>query len=97
MADEITYSFPQLNAAADSCKTAVSTMMSRIEDFESTCNALKATWDGEAQSVYTIREKEWSSAADDLKILLEGIERALRQSATEMQASEQRNQRALGG
>jgi WXG100 family type VII secretion target len=97
MSDVIAYDFTMLNAAADSCKTAVSTMMSKLDDLETTCNALKATWTGQAQEVYTQREREWSQAANDLKILLDGIGGALRESATQMQASEQRNTRAFGG
>ncbi len=97
MSDLIAYNFAQLEGAADSCRSGVSTMMGQLDNLEATCNALRATWTGEANEVYVQREREWSQAADSLKILLEGIEKALRDSAAQMRASEMRNKAAFGG
>ncbi|MGC5033678.1 WXG100 family type VII secretion target [Micromonospora sp. DT229] len=94
---EIKYNFAGLNAAADSCNGSVRNMTSELEGLKSGIAPLLATWDGEAREAYFQRQREWESAANDLRDLLTRIERALRESAGKMQAREAANRAKFGG
>ncbi|TCB90687.1 WXG100 family type VII secretion target [Micromonospora zingiberis] len=94
---EIRYNFAGLNAAADSCGSSVRNMTSELEGLKSGIAPLLATWDGDAREAYFQRQREWESAANDLRDLLGKIERALRESAAKMQAREAANRAKFGG
>ncbi|WP_433530401.1 WXG100 family type VII secretion target [Micromonospora sp. CA-263727] len=94
---EIRYNFAGLNAAADSCGSAAGNLTSELDGLKSGIAPLLATWDGEAREAYFQRQSEWESAANDLRDLLGRIERALRESATRMQAREAANRAKFGG
>ncbi|MEV6812277.1 WXG100 family type VII secretion target [Micromonospora sp. NPDC051296] len=93
---EIRYNFAGLNAAADSCSGAVRNMTGELDGLKSGIAPLLATWDGEAREAYFRRQTEWESAANDLRDLLGRIERALRESASKMQAREAANRAKFG-
>ncbi|RIV34355.1 WXG100 family type VII secretion target [Micromonospora radicis] len=94
---EIRYNFAGLNAAADSCGSSSRNMTSELEGLKTGIAPLLATWDGDAREAYFQRQREWESAANDLRDLLGRIERALRESAAKMQARESANRAKFGG
>ncbi|GAB1640881.1 WXG100 family type VII secretion target [Krasilnikovia sp. MM14-A1259] len=88
---EIKYNFVQLNVAADTCGSAVSNMTAQLDGLKQGLQPMLSTWDGDARTAYFQRQSEWDKAAGDLRDLLTGIEKALRESAMKMQAREAAN------
>ncbi|MFV2088612.1 WXG100 family type VII secretion target [Micromonospora sp. LOL_021] len=88
---DIRYDFAALNNAADNCGTAAKNMIQELDGLKTGIQPLVATWEGDAQTAYLTRQAEWESAANDLKDLLNRIEKALREAALRMQAREAAN------
>lgn len=88
---DIKYNFPQLDAAADHCGSAVRNLTAELDNLEKNVSNLIGTWSGTAKDAYIARQKEWDNAADGLKVLLTGIEQALRESSAKMKAREAAN------
>lgn len=88
---ELKYNFPALLAAADNCSSSVKNMTAELDGLQRGLQPLIASWEGDAQASYLARQAQWTSASNDLKTLLTGIEKALRESAAKMQAREAAN------
>lgn len=93
----IAYNFPQLLQAADDCSKSSKNLTSELDGLKSTIQPMLSTWDGDAREAYHQRQTEWEQAANDLRDLLDRIEKALRESAEKMQAREKANTNAFGG
>lgn len=88
---EIKYNFSALLNAADRCSSAVKNMTAELDDLKTGLQPMISQWEGDAQAAYLTRQAQWDSAAGDIKTLLTGIEKALRESAAKMQAREAAN------
>ncbi|ASW57113.1 WXG100 family type VII secretion target [Plantactinospora sp. KBS50] len=94
---EIKYNFPLLNHAADQCSAAAKNLTGELDDLKRGLQPMLASWDGDAQAAYHMRQSEWETAANDLRDLLGKIERSLRDSAMKMQQREHANKAKFGG
>ncbi|MFB9239365.1 WXG100 family type VII secretion target [Plantactinospora siamensis] len=94
---EIRYDFPLLLAAADQCGGATKNMLGELDQLKRNIQPMMATWDGDAQAAYHVRQTQWETAAHDLQALLGKIEKALRESALKMQQREHKNAGKFGG
>ncbi|MGW0434915.1 WXG100 family type VII secretion target [Micromonospora sp. NPDC003197] len=88
---EIRYNFPALQMAADNCAGASKNLNGELEGLKQGIQPLLASWEGEAQAEYYRRQNDWEAAANDLRSLLDRIEKALRESAIKMQQRESAN------
>jgi WXG100 family type VII secretion target len=89
--DEIVVEFAALNQAAADITSALSSMQSELDTINSTVQPMIASWESEAQQAFIQRKAEWTSAANDLHTLLNGIKGAVTKAAEIMQAREQAN------
>ena len=93
----IRYNFPELTAAADSVSSEVKKMTGELEGLKQTIDPMLSTWDGDARTEYYQRQTEWDAAANDLRDLLNSIEKALREAAAKMMARERANTQKFSG
>lgn len=89
--------FGQLAAASSSIQVAVNTMESQLSQLEQDAAPLVATWEGEARAAYDQRQAKWRRAAEDLKIMLSDIKRAVDESLADYQRTEKRAAGLFGG
>lgn len=82
--------FGQLAAASSSIQTAVNTMESQLSQLEQDAAPLVASWEGDARTAYDARQAKWRQAADELKIMLSDIKRAVDESLVDYQRTEKR-------
>lgn len=82
--------FGQLAAASSSIHAAVNTMESQLSQLEQDAAPLVASWEGDARAAYDQRQAKWRQAADDMKIMLSDIKRAVDESLTDYQRTEKR-------
>jgi WXG100 family type VII secretion target len=55
-----------------------------------------ATWQGDAQQAYQVRQTRWREAAENLSVMLRDIKRALDESAADYLNTENRNKALFG-
>ncbi len=80
-------------ASAD-ISAAVGRLTDSLDRLERDAAPLVATWDGAAKDAYAQRQRRWTTAALDLRTMLEAVKKAIDQSAQDYQQTENRN-RAL--
>jgi len=89
--DEIVVKFAALNQAAADISSTLSSMQSELDTVNQQVAPLISSWESDAQEAFVQRKAEWTSAAEDLHQLLNGIKGAVLKSAEIMQAREQAN------
>ncbi|GAA3269021.1 MULTISPECIES: WXG100 family type VII secretion target [Dactylosporangium] len=89
--DEIVVEFAALNQAAADISAALSSMQSELDTVNDQVQPLLASWQSDAQEAFHQRKNEWTTAANDLHQLLNGIKGAVLKAAEIMQAREQAN------
>ncbi len=94
---DIIVKFSSLMKASEDIGKAITNMNSELEGLEKGIQPLLATWDGDAQGAYRVRQAEWTSASKDLTELLTGIKGAVIRSAEIMQAREKANKLKFEG
>ncbi|HCT80330.1 MAG TPA: WXG100 family type VII secretion target, partial [Micromonosporaceae bacterium] len=52
---------------------------------------LVSTWDGSAREAYQQRQQKWTQAANDLSTMLRDIKKAVEESASQYQQTENKN------
>jgi WXG100 family type VII secretion target len=79
------------NALADAgldIAGAVSQLDTKLAELEADAKPLVETWEGQAKEAYYLRQRKWTDAATDLKIILSDIQNAVDKSAQEYATTE---------
>ncbi|MDG4833885.1 WXG100 family type VII secretion target [Solwaraspora sp. WMMD1047] len=82
--------FGRLMAASSSIQVALNTLESQLAQLEGDAAGLVASWDGAARAAYDERQQRWRQAADDMKVMLAEIKRAVDDSVVDYQHTEKR-------
>jgi early secretory antigenic target protein ESAT-6 len=82
--------FGRLMAASSSIQVALNTLESQLAQLEGDAAGLVASWDGTARAAYDERQTRWRQAADDMKVMLAEIKRAVDDSVADYQHTEKR-------
>ena len=96
MSDMIRVEFGALQHAGDSISTALRALENQLAEVERDAAPLVATWQGEAQQAYQVRQTHWREAAEGLSVMLRDIKRSLDESAAEYASTESRNTALFG-
>lgn len=96
MSDMIRVEFGALQHAGDSISNALRALESQLAELERDAAPLVATWQGDAQQAYQVRQTRWREAAQGLSVMLRDIKRALDESAVEYASTENRNTSLFG-
>lgn len=91
MNDMIRVEFGALQHAGDSINNALRALENQLAELERDAAPLVATWQGDAQQAYHVRQTRWREAAQGLSVMLRDIKRALDESAAEYASTENRN------
>jgi WXG100 family type VII secretion target len=96
MNDMIRVEFGALQHAGDSINNALRALENQLAELERDAAPLVATWQGDAQQAYQVRQTRWREAAQGLSVMLRDIKRALDESAAEYASTENRNTSLFG-
>ena len=96
MSDMIRVEFGALQHAGDSINTALRALENQLAELERDAAPLVATWQGDAQQAYQVRQTRWREAAEGLSVMLRDIKRALDESAADYASTENRNTALFG-
>jgi len=94
---EIVVNFAALSQASADITKALTGMHGELSGLEQGIKPLLAQWDGDAKAEYEQRQREWTSASNDLARLLKDIQIAVDKSAEIMLARERTNKGKFGG
>ncbi|GGM21517.1 WXG100 family type VII secretion target [Micromonospora yangpuensis] len=83
--------FAALQQASMDIQKALNTLDSQLGQLEKDAAPLVATWSGDAQQAYQVRQSRWRSASQDLQGMLRDIRLAVDDSATDYLNTEKRN------
>jgi early secretory antigenic target protein ESAT-6 len=83
--------FMAMEQASQSIQSALGTMTARLDEIDSMGKRLSASWTGEAQQAYHVRQLAWQRAAGDLSSMLKDIQVALVDSMHRYQDTEKKN------
>jgi early secretory antigenic target protein ESAT-6 len=89
--DSLVVNFHALTQASADIGSALSKMQGSLDTLEGDAAKLVATWKGDAQDAYGVRQRQWRTAANDLAQMLGDIRRALDESASHYQSTEKKN------
>jgi 6 kDa early secretory antigenic target len=91
MSEMLRVEFGALQHASDSINTALRALQNQLADLERDAAPLVATWQGDAQQAYQVRQTRWREAAESLSVMLREIKRAVDESAADYLSTENRN------
>jgi WXG100 family type VII secretion target len=91
MDDTLVVNFGALDHASQAIQVALNTLDARLGEVDQLGKRLSATWSGEAQAAYQVRQAAWQGAAEDLSGMLRDIRTALTESMQHYLETEQRN------
>jgi 6 kDa early secretory antigenic target len=97
MNDILRVEFGALQHAGDSITGALRALQGQLDQLERDAAPLVATWQGDAQQAYQLRQVRWRDAADHLSLMLRDIKRALDESAADYLRTESQNSALFGG
>jgi len=80
--------FSALAEAGVDIQKAIDELDSQLGQLNADSAKLVASWQGDAQEAYAERQRKWTSASDDLKTILRGIQGAVVQSAQDYAQTE---------
>lgn len=89
--DRLVVNFTALQTAAGDIQNAINAMESQLGEAEQTAQPLVSTWDGSAREAYQQRQQKWTQAANDLSTMLRDIKKAVEESASQYQQTENKN------
>lgn len=84
-------SFPAMQQASADIQKALNTLDSQLDQLEKDAGPLVATWVGEAQEAYAVRQAKWRQASTDLQNVLREIKLALDESTADYLSTEKKN------
>ena len=70
---------------------------SKLADLNRDGAVLRASWEGSAQQAYDERQRRWTTAADDLKIILADIKKAVAEANEGYVTTESNAAKRFGG
>jgi WXG100 family type VII secretion target len=88
---KLVINFAHLAQAAQDINSAVNAMNNEIDACERAAQPLVASWEGDAQEAYGIRQAKWREAANHLSQMLRDIKAAVEDSASNFTQAEHRN------
>jgi early secretory antigenic target protein ESAT-6 len=97
MNDIMIVNFGALDHAGQAIQSALHTLDARLDEVDQLGRRLSATWTGEAQAAYQVRQSAWQGAAEDLSAMLRDIHTALTESMQHYLDTEQRNKGLFTG
>lgn len=80
--------FGSLAQAGGDILSAVNELDAKLGQLEADARPLVETWEGKAKQAYYERQEKWTTAATDLKIILQGIKNAVDDSAQDYATTE---------
>ncbi|WP_434742550.1 WXG100 family type VII secretion target [Micromonospora sp. SH-82] len=83
--------FAALQQAGADIQRALNTLESQLGQLERDAAPLVATWAGDAQQAYQVRQSRWRTASQDLQAMLRDIKIAVDDSAADYLNTEKRN------
>lgn len=89
--DSLVVNFHSLNQASQDISAALGKLRGSLDTLESDAAKLVATWEGDAQAAYGVRQRQWRAAANDLAQMLTDIRAALDESAQHYHSTEKKN------
>ena len=89
--DSLVVNFHALTQASADIGSALSKMQGSLDTLEGDAARLVATWKGDAQDSYGVRQRQWRAAANDLAQMLGDIRAALDESASHYHSTEKKN------
>lgn len=89
--------FGAIDAAAADIQTGANGIETRLNEMDSALQPLRSDWTGSAAESYQQSKAQWTSAINDMKLLLQDIGRAVSQGNEDYQAAENRNAQRFGG
>lgn len=93
MSERLVVNFAALQQASLDINNAINSMRTQLDDANDSAKPLVSTWDGGARDAYQQRQDAWTRAANDLTAMLTEIKKAVDESASQYQQTEDRNTR----
>jgi WXG100 family type VII secretion target len=84
--------FGALQQGSADIQKALSSLQSQLSQLDQDARPLVATWAGDAQAAYQVRQAKWTSASEDLSNILRNIKVAVDESAQDYQDTERKAQ-----
>lgn len=86
-----------LEMAADDLQQGVRAIEERLARLSGELAPLRTDWTGQAQQAYQLAQNRWTSAIEDLRLLLAQSSVAVRQANADYAAADRRGAAAFGG
>jgi early secretory antigenic target protein ESAT-6 len=83
--------FASLHKASEDIQKALNALHTQLGQLDTDARPLVSTWQGDAQQAYEVRQKQWSTASQDLQAMLRDIKSAVDESASDYLHTEKRN------
>ncbi|MEV4758202.1 WXG100 family type VII secretion target [Micromonospora sp. NPDC049559] len=91
MSDILVVNFASLQKASEDIQRALNALQGQLTQLDDDARPLVQTWEGEAQQAYDQRQRQWTSASQDLQTMLQDIKRAVDESAADYLHTEKKN------
>lgn len=88
---DLKVNFGALSTAAADIQGSATNLERILGDMDRSLQPLRANWDGEASAAYTTAKSKWTTAIDDMKLLLADVGKAVSSSNDDYQATERAN------
>jgi WXG100 family type VII secretion target len=85
--------FAALSDAHGDLGRGVASLDQKLADLDRQAQPLVQTWDGAARQAYAEHQAAWTKAANELKVILINVQKALGDSLHEYVSTEQQNTR----
>jgi ESAT-6 family protein len=89
--DQLVVDFAAMHQAAADIQSAINKLSSELDQLNSDAQPLVSTWSGAAQQSYHQRQQTWTTAATDLSQMLRDIQKALVDSTSDYNSTENTN------
>jgi ESAT-6 family protein len=89
--DQLVVDFAAMHQAAADIQSAINKLNSDLDQLNQDAQPLVSTWAGSAQAAYQQRQQTWTNAANDLTQMLRDIQKALVESTSDFNSTENRN------
>jgi 6 kDa early secretory antigenic target len=89
--NQLVVDFAAMHQAAEDIQSAINKLNSDLDQLNSDAQPLVQTWSGTAQASYHQRQQTWTNAANDLAHMLREIQKALVESTSDFNSTENRN------
>jgi 6 kDa early secretory antigenic target len=89
--DQLVVDFAAMHQAASDIQSAINKLNADLDQLNSDAAPLVSTWSGPAQQAYHQRQQTWTNAANDLSEMLRNIQKALVDSTSDYNSTENSN------